>query len=256
MQFKRKSNGINRVVFRADLNSIIDKRESFFLKKHDFSTTVGILKGGDFGLSSDLLVKRFNDRGIFDFLLHRIVNGRAKRLWKRNLMLYNKGLPVPEPLSYEEASLRQRNSFFFSSVIENAENLWNLFRKGLFSEDSGLLERLARTIAEWHLNGAVHGDLKWPNILVHRDSGGWRFFLIDLDQARLYSTPSVSGIINDLRRFYRFGLEAEAEGWVESEFFPAYRALIPDEMKKKISFDAIKQKATEEWIKKGRKRLL
>jgi len=256
MQFKRKSNGINRVVFRADLNSIIDKRESFFLKKHDFSTTVGILKGGDFGLSSDLLVKRFNDRGVIDFLLHRLFNSRARRLWAKNLRLFNKGLPVPEPLSYEEASLRQRNSFFFSSVIEDAESLWSFYRKGLFSEDREFLEGLARTIAEWHQKGAVHGDLKWPNILVRRDAGGWRFFLIDLDQARLHSAPSVSGIIKDLKRFYRFGLEAEAADWVEKVFFPAYRDLIPEKIKTRINFDEIKQKATEEWTKKGRKKLL
>ena len=256
MQFKRQSFGTKRVLLRADLNAVIEKGESFFLKKHDFSTTIGILKGEDFGLPCDLLVKRFNDRGILDFLLHRLFNSRARRLWKRNLKLYNKGLPVPEPLSYEEASLRERNSFFFSSVVEDAESLWSFYRKGLFSEDRGFLESLARTIAEWHLKGAVHGDLKWPNILVRRDPGGWRFFLIDLDQARLYSAPSVSGIINDLKRFYRFGLEAEAEDWVETEFFPAYRALIPEKIKTRINLDEIRQKATEEWTKKGRKRLL
>ena len=256
MQLKRQFTGIRRALLRADMNAIINRGESFFLKKHDFSTTVGILKGGDFGLSRDLLVKRFNDRGIFDFMLHRLFNRRARRLWKRNLMLYNKGLPVPEPLSYEEASLRQRNAFFFSSVIEDAESLWSLYRKGHFSEDSGLLERLAGTIAGWHLRGAVHGDLKWPNILVQSTGEGHRFFLIDLDQARLYAAPSVSGIINDLKRFYRFGLEVEAEDWVETEFFPAYRALIPEKIKTRIKFNEIKQKATGEWIKKGCKRLL
>jgi len=234
----------------------MDKGESFFLKKHDFSTTVGILKGVDFGLPCDLLVKRFNDRGILDFLRHRLFNGRARRLWKRNLRLYNKGLPVPEPLAYTKPLFRRRNSFFLSSVIENADNLSSIYRKGLFRGNTELMERLAQTVAAWHLRGAVHGDLKWPNILAQKEGGGYRFFLIDLDQANLYSAPSIGGIIKDLKRFYRFGLEVGAEEWVEAKFFPEYRALIPDEMKKKINFDAIKQKATEEWIKKGRKRLL
>jgi tRNA A-37 threonylcarbamoyl transferase component Bud32 len=256
MQFKRQSVEINRVVLRADLNTIIDKRESFFLKKHDFSTTVGILKGSDFGLSRDLLVKRFNYRGFFDFVLHKLFNSRAKRLWKTSLRLYREGLSVPEPVAYEEASFQQRNSFFFSSVIEDAESLWSLYRKGFLGEESGLLERLAGTIAEWHLRGAVHGDLKWPNILVQSTGEGYRFFLIDLDQARLYSAPSVRGIINDLKRFYRFGLEAEAADWVEKVFFPAYLSFIPEKIKARINSDEIKQKAKEEWIKKGSKRLL
>lgn len=257
MQFKPRSFAQNcELPLPYNLNSIVDKGESFSLKKHDFSTTVGILKGSDFGLSRDLLVKRFNYRGFFDFVLHKLFNSRAKRLWKTSLRLYREGLSVPEPVAYEEASFKRRNSFFFSSVIEDAESLWSLYRKGHFSEDSGLLERLAGTIAGWHLKGAVHGDLKWPNILVQRTGEGHRFFLIDLDQARLYSAPSVSGIINDLKRFYRFGLEVEAEAWVETEFFPAYRALIPEKIKTRIKFDEIKQKATEEWIKKGCKRLL
>jgi len=239
-----------------DLNAIVDKGESFSLKKHDFSTTVGILKGSDFGLSRDLLVKRFNYRGFFDFVLHKLFNSRAKRLWKTSLRLYREGLSVPEPVAYEEASFKQRNSFFFSSVIEDAESLWSLYRKGHFSEDSGLLERLAGTIAEWHLRGAVHGDLKWPNILVQRTGEGHRLFLIDLDQARIYSAPSARGIINDLKRFYRFGLEAEAADWVEKIFFPAYLSFIPEKIKTGIKFDEIKKKATEEWIKKGSKRLL
>ena len=159
-------------------------------------------------------------------------------------------------MAYEEASFAQRNSFFFSSVIEDAESLWSLYRKGHFSEDSGLLELLAGTIAEWHLRGAVHGDLKWPNILVQRTGEGHRLFLIDLDQARIYSAPSVRGIINDLKRFYRFGLEAEAADWVEKIFFPAYLSFIPEKIKTGIKFDEIKKKATEEWIKKGSKRLL
>jgi tRNA A-37 threonylcarbamoyl transferase component Bud32 len=256
MQFKCQSTGIHRVLLRADLNSIIDKGESFFLKKHDFSTTVGILKGRDFGFSRDLLVKRFNYRGFFDFVLHKLFQSRAKRLWKTSLRLYQEGFSVPEPVAYEEASFKQRNSFFFSSVIEDAESLWGLCRRGLLREDSRLLERLAGTIAEWHLRGAVHGDLKWPNILVQRTGEGNRVFLIDLDQARIYSTPSARGIINDLKRFYRFGLEAEAADWVEKVFFPAYLSFIPEKIKTRIKFDEIKQKATAEWTKKGRKKLL
>ena len=134
MQFKPRSFAQNcELPLPHNLNSIVDKGESFSLKKHDFSTTVGILKGSDFGLSRDLLVKRFNYRGFFDFVLHKLFHSRAKRLWKTSLRLYREGLSVPEPVAYEEASFKQRNSFFFSSVIEDAESLWSLYRRGLFT---------------------------------------------------------------------------------------------------------------------------
>jgi tRNA A-37 threonylcarbamoyl transferase component Bud32 len=238
-----------------DLNSILEKGESFLLKKHDFSTTVGILRGNDFGLSCDLLVKRFNYRGFFDFLVHKLFNSRAKRLWNRNLRLHRKGLPVPEPVAYTNPSFRRKNSFFLSSVIENADNLGIIYRKGFLCEDKELVKELAQTIAGWHLNGAVHGDLKWPNILVQKNDGGYKVFLTDLDHSRLYSAPSIQGIIKDLKRFYRFGLETGAADWVESEFFTAYAAFVPDGIKTKISFPDIKRKAIEDWNKKGGKRV-
>jgi tRNA A-37 threonylcarbamoyl transferase component Bud32 len=255
MHSNQKTIGNRRLPVPADLDSVMAKDESFLLKKNDISTTVGILKGSDFGLAPDLLVKRFNYRGFFDLLIHKLFNSRAKRLWKRNLMLYKKGLPVPEPLFYKEASFRRKNAFFLSSVVEDADNLWIIYNNGLFRHDKELLKKLSCTLAEWHLKGAFHGDLKWPNILVQKSGSGYKVFFIDLDQSRLYSAPCIRGIKKDLQRFYRFGLEAGAEGWVDSEFFPAYRSLMPDAVKNRVDFDEIKQKAIKEWIKKGRKRL-
>jgi hypothetical protein len=238
-----------------NLGVIIDKGTSFTLKKHDFSTTVGIVKGADFGLHRDLLLKRFNYRGFFDFLIHVIFNGRAKRLWKINLQLYRKGLPVPEPLTYIETSLKRKNAFFISSVIDNAESLSGLYRKGVVSKNKELVSRLAETIARWHLSGAVHGDLKWPNILVQKKTGTYGCFLIDLDQAGMFSSPYIKGIRKDLERFYRFGLQLGAEQWVEAEFFPEYISFITDKIKQRITLDSVKNNATKEWIRKGRKRL-
>lgn len=237
-----------------NLNAIIDERKSFSLKKEDISTTVGIISGCDLGLPHDLLVKRFNYRGFFDFLIHLLFNDRAKRLWDISLSLYEKGLPVPRPVSYVKLSFMQRNAFYLSSVIENAESLWKVYKRGSFRENGSLTEELARTIADWHLKGAVHGDLKWPNILVQKRAERHEFFLIDLDQSMFYSSPSLKGMSKDLKRFFRFGLEIGAEQWVESEFFPAYIACIPDEIKAKVDLIGIKQMAMKDWIRKGRQK--
>ena len=237
-----------------DIDLIIDKGTGFILKKHDASTTVGIMMGSYFGFPCDILVKRFNYRGFFDFMIHRLFNGRAKRLWSTNLLLYRKGLPVSEPYTYTEASLKQKNAFFLSSVIDDAESLSGCYRKGIVQSNKGLVRKLAETIAHWHCSGAVHGDLKWPNILIQDNSGTYRCFFIDLDQARIFQKSSIKGIIIDLMRFYRFGCEMGAEKWVESEFFPEYTACIPDKIKKKIDFTIIKNTALKDWIKKGQRR--
>jgi hypothetical protein len=237
-----------------EIDRIMDKGTGFILKKHDASTTVGIMEGSNFGFPCNLLVKRFNYRGFFDFVVHRLFDGRARRLWSRNLLLYRKGLPVPEPFTYTEASLKQRNAFFISSVISDAESLSGCYRKGIVQANRGLVRKLAETIAHWHCSGAVHGDLKWPNILLQNNNDTYGFFFIDLDQAKIFRKPSIKGIIKDLTRFYRFGCEMGAEQWVDAEFFPQYTAFIPDTIKKKIDFTMIKNTALKDWVKKGQRR--
>lgn len=241
-------------VQNPELNAIVERGESFMLRKHDVSTTVGIVKGRELGLNPDVLIKRFNDRGVFDFLIHTFSKGRARRLWDINVRLYQRGLPVPEPVAYTEPLLRDRVSFHLSVAVENAEKLSTRYREGLFRNNRELLLSLARTIAEWHLKGAVHGDLKWPNILVQEKENGYVFFFIDLDQSRLYSAPCTAGMKKDLKRFCRFGLEMGAESWVESEFFPAYLSFLPEQIRKKIDPVQIRNEAHREWIRKGSKK--
>jgi tRNA A-37 threonylcarbamoyl transferase component Bud32 len=244
----------NTLLLPEKLQETISSNKSFSLKKHDVSTTVGIIKGSDFNLSHDLLVKRFNYRGFFDFLLHMLFNNKAKKLWDINLRLYKKGLPVPEPFSYTKLSFTQKQSFYLSHVIENAEKLSTVYRKGLFYTHKELVQHLARTIAEWHLNNVVHGDLKWPNILLQQNGPEYKFFLIDLDQTRIFQKPSMIGIIKDLTRFYRFGIEMSAEDWVKNEFFPLYMAFIRDGIGANIDVSTIRQEAFKDWKKKGHKK--
>jgi len=238
-----------------DLDAIIDKGEAFTLKKHDRTTTVGVLMGRVFGFGQDLLVKRFNFRGPLDFAFRSLFLSRAKRLWNINQRLFARGLPVPRPVCYVRPSFRRKNSFFISSLIENAQNLGYIYTRGLFREPEKLAAILGKAISTWHLAGAVHGDLKWSNIMLQSNADLITVYFIDLDQAKLYITPKIRGIEKDLARFYCYGLELGAEEWVISEFLPAYRERLPTTIKNRVDLDRIREKACKRWDKKRRRKV-
>lgn len=228
---------------------------SFILKKSDVATTVGILKGAAVGLSHDVWLKRFNSRSFFDFLVKRIFGSRAKRLYRVSKKLHKQGLPVPRPIAYRESSFTAKDTFFISEIIENARSVADIYIKNGFAEPGKIARQLAETIAKWHVAGAVHGDLKWSNIMLQENTFGLTFFLVDLDQTKLYRSPKIKGVMKELARFYRYSLELDAEEWVQKEFIPAYMENIPDHMKNKIDLLYIRNKAKSDWEKKGRRSL-
>lgn len=249
-----RMNSHNSLTIPHHLNAYLSDPALFSVKKHDLSTTVGIMAGNVFGISDTLWVKRFNYRGPGHFIVKRIFGSRAKRLFRISSQLYRKGLPVPEPVLFIEPSFREKNAFFISTVISDSYSLREVHKKGLLEKNQPLVHRLAETLVQWHLSGAVHGDLKWPNILVREEDGGYQVYFVDLDQTVLHKTFSHKGIMKDLQRFYRFGLELGAEEWVSSDFFPNYMSSLPDTVKKKLDLEEIKKHAYEEWDRKGRKR--
>jgi tRNA A-37 threonylcarbamoyl transferase component Bud32 len=227
----------------------------FTLKKHDKATTAGIMDGRIFGLSDPVWVKRFNSRGLLKCVLKRLFGSRAQRLYRVSRKLVEKGLPVPRPLYYIEPSFKEKNSFYICSVIDDADNLHELFVKGLLKESREILPALARATAGWHLAGAVHGDMKWPNILVKKSEEGYTVFFVDLDQSKMYRVPSVKGMEKDLKRFFRFGIEVGSEGLIDTGFFPEYMQSIPESLRHKIDLQRVREDAYRQWQKKGQKRL-
>jgi hypothetical protein len=90
---------------------------------------------------------------------------------------------------------------------------------------------------------------------VQENENTYKIYLVDLDQSRLYPEPCLSGIIKDLKRFYRFGLELGAETWVDAEFIDKYMEFIPDRIRNMIDPALIRNAAFKEWCRKGGKRL-
>jgi len=216
-----------------DIEGVVRNRECFSIIKDGSTTTVGFVKGGMFGIPFDIALKRFNYRyrGMLHTIAKRIAGTRARRLYGINLKFFKKGLCVPQPLGFLEAA-DAKNSFYISRYEEVIDNLASLYvcKKGLFNRIDRLASRLAQTIAKWHLSGAVHGDLKWTNILVAKDA----FFFVDTDQANLFRRPNIKGMNKDIARFSRYGVRLGAQTWLKREFLPAYASFLPDDIRGKI----------------------
>ncbi len=236
------------------VNSALSDAQAFTLHKGDTtSTVVGIMKGSVLGMPHDFWVKRFNAKGVGDFLVQKILGSKGKRTWDVSRKLYDKGLPVPEPLAWFDPSVGCWHSFFLCRVIGNSENLANIIKGGRVRDLGRLLESLARTIAQWHSAGAVHGDMKWPNILLRKEAGDYEFFMVDLDRSRLYQRASIRGIEKDLSRFYRDGLELDVIDWVLSSFLPVYLNALPDGTRTRLNMAAVRNRAHREWEKRGKR---
>lgn len=249
-----KRSGLDRISLQPDdLDFHMQNGESFLKKKDDRASTVGILDGACVGYDGALLVKRFNYRGRIDFLKQLFYCSRAKNLWQKHKEFHAKGLPVPEPLYYSEPSCRQKLSFFASSVVHDSETLGLLCRRRIYEQEyETLFRQLAGTLAQWHLAGAVHGDLKWFNILVQKNGSDFLFSFVDLDRAEIHSSPLIQGMVKDLRRIYRGGKEFMVENLIETVFFPAYMGRLPEEIRKQIDVQSIFRIASQEWRDKGR----
>ncbi|MBI5598235.1 MAG: hypothetical protein HY890_00685 [Deltaproteobacteria bacterium] len=235
------------------VDGLMDDTRRFTLIKDDRATTVGVAGGPQAGLPFDVVIKRFNYKGALHSMAKRFSGTRARRLYGLTLELFKRGLGVPDPIGFLE-DVRGRNSFYVSKFIAGAENLALMWKDGRFEEPHALTAALAGAIAGWHARGAVHGDLKWSNMLVKKGGRVPTCFFIDLDNARLYPEANLKGMVKDLERFYRYALRLGAREWVDEEFLPAYLKALPERIREKIGPDRINKIREDAGKKSARKR--
>lgn len=237
-----------------NIDSLLGSNVYYRLIKDDTKISVGVIKGRQMGLPYDILIKHFHYRNMIQY--------HVKKLWKNNVVhaflthqsILRHGLNVPELIGLCIGNSPAR-FFLLSKYINNADNLANLFLKGEFFRYEGVADELGDVLARWHLAGAVHGDLKWSNILMQRNDSNFSFYFVDIDQTKIYPHPNMKGIIKDLIRFYRYGLELGSADWIDSVFFPAYLSRMPNSLKPKINYDVISREASLVWQNKGCRRL-
>jgi tRNA A-37 threonylcarbamoyl transferase component Bud32 len=228
------------------IDKIIDDVRYFTVLKDDVKTTVGRVNVRKAGPPFDILVKRFNYSGIFRFYANKLTGSRAQRFYKNALCFMRMGLNVPEAIAFLEAD-RLKNTYYFSRYVDRSENLGSLCKQGSVIEPEKISKLIGEAIARWHVAGAVHGDLKWSNILLTEDN---ECVFIDLDQSKYCPSSNIRGIKRDLKRFYRYALDLNVAESMSNEIFAVYYEKIPADMKKKIDFTLIKEEAAYEWMKK------
>jgi RIO kinase 1 len=174
-----------------------------------------------------LYVKEFRFKGTIHSLKPLIRQHRAQIMWKVSWHLLNHSIPVPEPEGY---LLKQKGpiclrGYFFSKALRRCPSLSeltaNLEQLTERLSSGGLNGALAHYVAALHNSGAIHGDLKWANILVHQKEN--QLWLVDLDASticRRYLGPK--GIARDLARFVLSGLEVGVDGAILAGFLDHY----------------------------------
>jgi tRNA A-37 threonylcarbamoyl transferase component Bud32 len=147
-------------------------------------------------------LKRFNCKGWGYRLKNAFRRSRAVRSWLVSWGFLLRSLPVPQPIiCLEERRLRLLGrSYILFEYVDRAETLTGVWPRLGDAERRGLLIRLAMLFGRMHLFGAVHGDLKWNNILV-RDQDCRDLFLTDLDGSRIVGPGKRRAKRADLGRF-------------------------------------------------------
>jgi len=174
-----------------------------------------------------LFVKKFRFKGIVHSLKPLFRPHRAQVMWRVSWHLLNHSIPVAEPEGY---LIKQRGPFclrgyFFARVLPRCSTLdelaADLDQLTIRLESGGLNGALAQNIANMHNSGVSHGDLKWPNILVHKEKN--ELWFVDLDSAQLYGqSPSIKAAARDLARFLLSAQEAGIEEAILERFLNEY----------------------------------
>ena len=206
-----------------------------------FSHNVQLLKSGDStrnalarlsdakleGSPEEIFVKEFRSKNILHSLKPRFSRHRAQMAWQISWHLLDSGIPVPEPEGYllRKSGPFYGKGYFFSKVLSGCNNLatlaWTSKELSKRLASGGLVEALARGIAELHDCGVTHGDLKWSNILV--DEKDNRLWFVDLDSAKLHTHfLGPSKVARDLARFVLYGFQTETNNAYINRFLDEY----------------------------------
>lgn len=182
-----------RGVFRKDF--ACDAAASDFPKRIDKLTENGeIIKDGGTSFVShfeamgrDIVVKRYNHKGIWHCIRHTVKGSRARKSWLNAHTLLMMDIQTPEPLGFVE--IKKYGLIWKSYIITEytpAQTLHDFLQNPDAAREDiqdikTLLNRLLEKFAQSKI---VHGDMKQSNILIR--SG--EIILTDLDAMKVFKS--------------------------------------------------------------------
>ncbi|MFH1422152.1 MAG: lipopolysaccharide kinase InaA family protein [Planctomycetota bacterium] len=190
------------------LQSLSDMDEVFSLSgavllKDSRTTRAAKVEIDTDGKRKKLHIKRLNNRGINFTLRYLLDRSRAKRLFYKSIKALELGIPVPHPVAYvEERSFRiLKRSYFITETIENTvtfAEFWGSIKS--FQQRTKTTQLLADFIANLHEKGYYQRDMKASNILVVKEENGLKFYITDLDGAKIFSKVDYNHRVRDIAR--------------------------------------------------------
>jgi 3-deoxy-D-manno-octulosonic acid kinase len=139
------------------------------------------------------LVRSYRHGGLLRSLTHRIFftwPPRPLRELAINEELRHRGVPTVEPCGacVEPLWGPFYRGWFITRELTGARNLWETLSGSLvFGFDkTAILRAAAEGVQRLHREGVYHDDLNLKNILLRRENGGLKSYIIDFDKATLF----------------------------------------------------------------------
>jgi tRNA A-37 threonylcarbamoyl transferase component Bud32 len=133
----------------------------------------------------EVVIKRYNHKGLLHSLRHTLKGSRAKRSWLNANRLLLLGIPTPRPLAYidEYQGSLLRRCYFIAAFITGRE-LYGMLRDTSLPEGrrQRMIDEVVHTLDRMANHGISHGDLKHTNILCDGDT----ITLTDLDGMQVH----------------------------------------------------------------------
>jgi len=183
----------NRYIAMFDRDFCQEAETPDFIEQIDSLMDTGqILKNGDTCYVSrlmwngkDIVVKRYNHKGLIHSLRHTIKRSRARRGWLHGHRLVMLGIPTPKPLAYIEQYKGKLlwKSYLITEYVKG-QKLRTFLRDHKISEEehSTAMKQIKNLLDKMGKYRITHGDLKHTNILI-TDNGP---VLTDLDGMKVH----------------------------------------------------------------------
>lgn len=172
--------GLDTSEFVPQIDVMMDKGQ--ILKKGN-TAYVSRIKFND----KDVVVKRYNHKGLFHSFRQTLKRSRARRSWLHSYRLRALEIPTANPLAFIEyrcAGLVLK-SYFISEFVEG-QNLGQLLRNNTAADKNykEILNQVEQLAGKMCRHRIVHHDLKPSNILITKTSP----VLMDMDAIKIYKS--------------------------------------------------------------------